>query len=80
MFVSPSSSWSKSRSFRFDPEVVVTADATESAGDTAPDLLYGAADCDLAVDGLGGGRMLFLCEGATAAGRGIPAIQCFGLE
>jgi hypothetical protein len=42
----------------------------DSAGDTAPDLLGCIA---LALDGLGGGRILFFLE--SIAGRGIPAMR-----
>jgi hypothetical protein len=77
MFVS-SSSFSKSRSFRFVPPAVVAIETTESAGETAPgrsNLEDGAADGALALEGLGGGRILLFRGGATIAGRGSPAIQ-----
>lgn len=50
----------------------MATDATDSAGDTAPDREEGGA-----TDGVldGGGRMLFFRVGATGAGRGIPAMQ-----
>ena len=50
----------------------MATDATDSAGDTAPDREEGGAT-DCALDG--GGRMLFFLVGATGAGRGIPAMQ-----
>jgi hypothetical protein len=76
MFVSSGPSRSKSLSFLFVPAVAV--EAIESAGEIAPlrsIRLAGRTEFALAVDGRGrGGRMLFFLEGATGAGRGIPAI------
>jgi hypothetical protein len=61
------------------PPLVVATDITDSAGDVAPDLsireLDGAAELPLIVEGRGGGRILFFRGGATAAGRGSPAMQ-----
>ena len=50
----------------------MATDATDSAGETAPDREEGGAT-DWALDG--GGRILFFRVGATGAGRGIPAMQ-----
>jgi hypothetical protein len=79
IFVSPPSS-SKSRSFRFVPLCVVAIEATESAGDTAPDLSRGGI-IDLTDEGRGNGggrmlaRILFFLAGIATAGRGkLPAI------
>lgn len=58
---------------------MVAIETKDSAGDAAPDRSIrdegGATECDLAVEGLGGGRILLFLVGTTVAGRGSPAMQ-----
>ena len=57
---------------------MVAIETIDSAGDAAPDRSIrdegGATECDLVVEGLGGGRILLFLVGTTDAGRGSPAI------